>query len=58
MLGNVTVFTFDHDSRFQERIEAKAAALEPGHWRLEDARVYRHRRAAGRARDLPAQAPT
>jgi lipopolysaccharide export system permease protein len=39
-LGGVTVFTFDSSGHFQERIEAKAAALESGHWRLEQARVY------------------
>ena len=55
LLSNVTVFVFDQNNRFMERIEAKAATLEPGHWRLEDARVYRAGRAAGRARDLPAQ---
>jgi lipopolysaccharide export system permease protein len=39
-LGGVTVFTFDQTGRFQERIEAKSARLMPGHWLLEDARVY------------------
>jgi len=39
-LGGVTVFTFDSSGHFQERIEAKAATLESGHWRLEQARVY------------------
>jgi lipopolysaccharide export system permease protein len=39
-LGTVTVFTFDHDNRFLERIEAKSAKLEPGQWRLESARIH------------------
>ena len=39
-LGGVTVFTFDSSGHFHERIEAKAAALESGHWRLEQARIY------------------
>jgi len=39
-LGGVTVFTFDHDGRFKERIEASTAVLRPGFWDLEDARIY------------------
>ncbi len=39
-LGGVTAFTFDTAGLFKERIEAKSAVLEPGSWRLEDARVY------------------
>jgi lipopolysaccharide export system permease protein len=39
-LGGVTVFTFDQNGRFQERIEANTAALQPGFWELEDARIY------------------
>jgi lipopolysaccharide export system permease protein len=39
-LGGVTVFRFDPSGRFQDRIEAKSATLEPGFWRLENARVY------------------
>ncbi|MGH6727407.1 MAG: LPS export ABC transporter permease LptG [Pseudolabrys sp.] len=38
-LNGVTVFTFDNDGHFKQRIEARAAMLEPGVWRLEDARV-------------------
>jgi lipopolysaccharide export system permease protein len=34
------VFAFDHENRFLERIEAKAATLEPGRWILQDARVF------------------
>lgn len=39
-LGNVTAFTFDLQGKFLERIEAKTAVLEPGFWRLGDARIY------------------
>ena len=39
-LSGVTVFTFDADGRFSERIEADSARLEPGNWRLENARIY------------------
>ena len=38
-LGTVTVFAFDLNNRFMERIEAKSARHEPGQWRLENARV-------------------
>jgi lipopolysaccharide export system permease protein len=40
LLNGVTVFTFDHDGHFKQRIDARAAALEPGVWQLFDARVY------------------
>src|SRR5205085_6024243 len=39
-LGGVSVFTFDSNGKFLSRIEAKSAALKPGAWRLEQARVY------------------
>jgi lipopolysaccharide export system permease protein len=39
-LTGVTVFRLDETGRFKDRIEAKSAALENGHWRLEEARVY------------------
>jgi lipopolysaccharide export system permease protein len=39
-LNGVTVFTFDNDGHFKQRIDARAAALEPGVWQLFDARVY------------------
>ncbi len=39
-LGGITAFTFDTAGQFKERIEAKTAVLERGHWRLEEARVY------------------
>jgi lipopolysaccharide export system permease protein len=39
-LGGVTVFRFDLEGRFRDRIEAKSATLEPGFWRLEAARIY------------------
>jgi lipopolysaccharide export system permease protein len=40
-LTGVTVFIFDKDNHFTQRVEARAATLEPGVWRLSDARVYR-----------------
>ena len=39
-LGGVTVFTYDQNDHFLERIEAKTAVLEPGRWRLSEARIY------------------
>jgi lipopolysaccharide export system permease protein len=39
-LDGVSVFTFDNGGKALERIEAKNAVLEPGHWRLEQARIY------------------
>ncbi len=39
-LSGVTVFTFDNANHFKQRIEARAAVLDPGVWRLMDARVY------------------
>ncbi len=39
-LSTVTVFVYDLSNRFMERIEAGAARLEQGQWRLENARVY------------------
>jgi lipopolysaccharide export system permease protein len=39
-LNSVSVFTFDTEGRFKQRIEARAAVLEPGVWVLRDARVY------------------
>src|SRR5262245_26050391 len=40
ILDGVTVLTFDNGGRFQERIEARSAQLEPGSWHLQDATVY------------------
>jgi lipopolysaccharide export system permease protein len=40
ILDVVTAFTFDAASSFQERIEAKSAELQPGHWQLTDATIY------------------
>ena len=34
------MFAFDADGRFKQRIEARAAVLEPGVWLLRDARIY------------------
>jgi lipopolysaccharide export system permease protein len=39
-LNGVTVFTFDNQGRFQDRIEAKSALLKDGAWELAEARVY------------------
>jgi lipopolysaccharide export system permease protein len=39
-LSGVTVFTFDNANHFKQRIEARAALLQPGVWRLLDARIY------------------
>jgi lipopolysaccharide export system permease protein len=39
-LGGVSIFRFDHAGHFRDRIEAKSATLEPGSWRLEEARFY------------------
>lgn len=39
-LSGVTVFTFDAENRFKDRIEAREAELEPGAWRLSEARIY------------------
>jgi lipopolysaccharide export system permease protein len=39
-LSGVTIFRFDGAGHFRDRIEAKNATLEPGSWRLEDARMY------------------
>ena len=39
-LVGVTVFTFDHQGRYQDRIEAESAELKEGHWELLNARVY------------------
>ena len=39
-LSGVSVFTFDADGHYRDRIEAKAARLHPGEWKLADARVY------------------
>lgn len=39
-LAGVTIFTFDLQGRFRERIEAKSASLENKYWRLIGAKVY------------------
>ena len=39
-LNGVSVFVFDNEGRFKQRIEARAAVLEPAVWRLRDARIY------------------
>jgi len=47
-LGGVSVYTFDNNGHFQERIEAKSAALQDGFWLIEEARIY----IPGKAPDL------
>jgi lipopolysaccharide export system permease protein len=39
-LSAVTIFRYDTNGHFRDRIEAKSATLEPGNWRLDDARFY------------------
>jgi lipopolysaccharide export system permease protein len=39
-LGGVTVFVFDQNHHFSERIEAATATLKSGYWQLEDVRRY------------------
>lgn len=39
-LSGVTVFRFNPDGSFKERIEAQRAVLEPGRWRLSGTRRY------------------
>jgi lipopolysaccharide export system permease protein len=39
-LNGVSVFTFDDSGHFKQRIEARAAVLEPGAWQLLGARIY------------------
>ncbi len=39
-LGGVTVFRYDRDNHFSERIEAKTAVLNEGFWRLIEVRRY------------------
>jgi lipopolysaccharide export system permease protein len=40
VLSGVTVFRFDPEHHFKQRIEARSAVLEPGVWRLLDAHIY------------------
>jgi lipopolysaccharide export system permease protein len=39
-LGGVTIFRFDTAGKFRDRIEAKTAVLQAGHWQLAEVRVY------------------
>jgi len=39
-LSGVTVFRFNPDGSFRDRIDARDANLEPGEWRLGGARIY------------------
>ena len=54
-LGGVSVYTFDSSGHFQERMEAKSAALEQGYWRLDDVRVYASGTTTGQPRYLSAR---
>ncbi|MGE0231018.1 MAG: LPS export ABC transporter permease LptG [Flavobacteriaceae bacterium] len=40
-LQDVTVYIFDPANKFQERIEARSAELEPGRWQLTQVEVFR-----------------
>ena len=40
-LTQVTVFQFDHNQKFSERIDARSAVLKDGYWRLSNAEVSR-----------------
>lgn len=39
-LAGVTAFEFDAAGKFTGRVEAESARLEPGRWRLDNARIY------------------
>jgi len=39
-LAGVSIFRYDPSGHFRDRIEAKTATLEPGYWRIEEARFY------------------
>jgi lipopolysaccharide export system permease protein len=39
-LNGVTIFTFDKEDRFKQRIEARVATLQPGYWALRDVGIY------------------
>src|SRR5262245_52983195 len=39
-LNGVSVFTFDTEGRFKQRIEARGALLQSGAWLFRDARIY------------------
>jgi len=39
-LDGVTIFTYDPAGQFSDRIEARTATLEPGHWLLAQVRLY------------------
>ena len=39
-LGGVSIYILGTSGNFQQRIEAKSAALQDGYWQLEDARIY------------------
>src|SRR5580692_9324319 len=39
-LGNISIYTFDTEGHFQQRIEARSATLQDGYWQLEDVHMY------------------
>ena len=39
VLANVTAYVYDLDGRFIERVEAARAVLQPGVWKMENARI-------------------
>lgn len=39
-LFGVTIFSFDKEGHFRQRIEARSSVLEPGVWHLFNARIY------------------
>ena len=48
-LTGLTVFTFDNDNQFKERIEAREATLEDGHWLFKSVRRIHAQRRTGRS---------
>ena len=56
-LGGVSVYTFDSDGQFQQRIEAKIATLEQGYWQLRGRAHLFERQAAAISRSPIGSAP-
>ena len=56
-LTGLTVFRFDPDYQFKERIEAREATLEDGRWLFKAVRRFYARRAAGRPGHLLSSRP-
>jgi lipopolysaccharide export system permease protein len=49
-LAGVSVFNFDHNGQFLERVEAKTAMLRQGFWQINEARAYK---IGSPPRDIP-----